>query len=137
MVSNKLNFLNDLVWQSKTLLFITTCEIIWWLLLNASEQLSLRENCPNAEFSLGCIFPYFDWNQKIRTRKNSLFGHFSRSNCGKNFCRKQPAEVICKKGVYKNFANFTGKHLCRGLFLMKNIYSTSAKDCFCFVRGFL
>ena len=26
---------------------------------------------------------------------------------------KQPLEVFCKKkGVFKNFANFTGKHLC-------------------------
>ena len=27
-------------------------------------------------------------------------------------CQKQPAEVLCKKNVLKNFANFTGKHLC-------------------------
>ena len=25
--------------------------------------------------------------------------------------------MFCKKGVLKNFANFTGKHLCRSLFL--------------------
>ena len=24
----------------------------------------------------------------------------------------QPAEVFCKKGVFRNFAKFTGKHLC-------------------------
>ena len=23
--------------------------------------------------------------------------------------------VVCKKGVFKNFAKFTGKHLCEGL----------------------
>ena len=26
--------------------------------------------------------------------------------------QKQPPEVFCKKGVLKNFANFTEKHLC-------------------------
>ena len=31
----------------------------------------------------------------------------------------QPPEVFCKKGVLKNFSNFTGKHLCWGIFLIK------------------
>ena len=29
------------------------------------------------------------------------------------------SEMFCKKGVLKNFANFTGKHLCQSLFLKK------------------
>ena len=41
-------------------------------------SLSLREKCPNTEFILVRIFPHSDW---IRTRKNSVFGHFSRSVC--------------------------------------------------------
>ena len=28
-------------------------------------------------------------------------------------------DVFCKKGVLKNFAKFTGKHLCHSLFLNK------------------
>ena len=28
-------------------------------------------------------------------------------------------EVFCKKGVLRNFAKFTGKRLCQGLFLIK------------------
>ena len=28
-------------------------------------------------------------------------------------------EVFCKKGVLKNLAKFTGKHLCRSLFFNK------------------
>ena len=32
---------------------------------------------------------------------------------------KQPSEVFCKKCALKNVANFTGKHLCLGLFLIK------------------
>ena len=33
--------------------------------------------------------------------------------------QKQPPVVFCKKGVLKNFSNFTGKHLCRSIFLIK------------------
>ena len=32
-------------------------------------------------------------------------------------CEKHPTEVFYKKGVLKNFANFTGKQLCWNLFL--------------------
>ena len=37
---------------------------------------TLCEVCPNTEFFLVRIFPHSDW---IRSRKNSVFGHFSRS----------------------------------------------------------
>ena len=30
--------------------------------------------------------------------------------------KKKSPEGFCKKGVLKNFANFTGKHLCWSLF---------------------
>ena len=33
--------------------------------------------------------------------------------------QKQPLELFCKNGVFGNFANFTGKHLCWNLFLMQ------------------
>ena len=33
--------------------------------------------------------------------------------------QKQPSEVLCKKKCSKKFANFTGKHLCWSLFLIK------------------
>ena len=33
--------------------------------------------------------------------------------------QEQPPEVFYKKGVHKNFAIFTGKHLCWSLFLIK------------------
>ena len=39
-------------------------------------SISLREKCSDTEFFLVRIFPHSDW---IRTRKNSVFGHFSRS----------------------------------------------------------
>ena len=31
----------------------------------------------------------------------------------------QPPEVFCKKSVLKNFAKFTGKHICQSLFFNK------------------
>ena len=33
--------------------------------------------------------------------------------------RSSCPEVFCKKGVLKNFAKFTGKHLCQSLFFNK------------------
>ena len=33
--------------------------------------------------------------------------------------QKQPPGVFCKKGVLRNFAKFTGKHLCQRLFFNK------------------
>ena len=32
---------------------------------------------------------------------------------------KQPPELICKKGILKNFLKFTGKHLSLSLFINK------------------
>ena len=39
--------------------------------------------------------------------------------CLTNFIKKQPPEVFCKKGVLRNFAKFTGKHLCHRLLFNK------------------
>ena len=33
--------------------------------------------------------------------------------------RSSRPEVFCKKDVFKNFAKFTGKHLCQSLFFNK------------------
>ena len=58
----------------------------------SAVTLSLREKCPNVELFLVRIFLYSDWirrllvnlhiqskYRKIRTKNNSVFGHFSRS----------------------------------------------------------
>ena len=60
---------------------------IW--LEKQSQKSILREKCPYAEFFLVHIFLCSDWirgniriqseYRKIRTRKDSVFGHFSRS----------------------------------------------------------
>ena len=41
---------------------------------------SLREICPNTELFLVRIFLFRTEYRKIRTRNNSVFGHFSRSD---------------------------------------------------------
>ena len=33
--------------------------------------------------------------------------------------RSSRPEVFCKKGVLRNFAKFTGKHMCQSLFFNK------------------
>ena len=65
--------------------------------LNKYVGFSLRKKCPNTEFFLVRIFSHSGWIRirieylriqsecgKIRTRKNSVFGHFSRVAVEKN-----------------------------------------------------
>ena len=44
---------------------------------------------------------------------------FDNFHLSKNILQTQPPEVFCKKGVLRNFAKFTGKHLCQNFFLNK------------------
>ena len=50
----------------------------------------------------------FDWvlNVRLKVIKRTI----NRSSC---------PEVFCKKGVLRNFAKFTGEHLCESLFFNK------------------
>ena len=41
------------------------------------------------------------------------------NNSGRLDYQKQPPEVLYKKGVLKDSAKFTGKHLCQNLFFNK------------------
>ena len=72
------------------------------------DEASLHEKCPNAEFFSGIYFPVPGLNEKIygvnlriqskygkmQTRKNSVFGHFSRSAF---FYEVKAAKVFCEK----------------------------------------
>ena len=65
---------------------------IFFLLSERSFLLdSLRGKCPNTEFFLIGIFLYSNW---IRTRKNSVFGHFSRSG---SYCQMFFIHLSCNK----------------------------------------
>ena len=43
--------------------------------------------------------------------------------------QKQRPEVLCKKGVLKNFANFTEKHLCWSPFFKLKVNESRYKQC--------
>ena len=100
------------------------------------QKESLSEKCPNTEFFLVHTFPDLDWLRRISLysvqmrnntdHKNSVFGDFSRSESVDYlhffpqkawYQQKQIPEVFCKKGLLKNFAKLTRKHLCQGLVL--------------------
>ena len=46
-----------------------------------------------------------------------MLTHYKSSNSTK--IRSSRPEVFCEKGVLRNFAKFTGKHLCQSLFFNK------------------
>ena len=48
----------------------------------------------------------------------------------KDLLRSSRPEVFCKKGVLRNFAKFTGKHLCQSLFFK---YSCRPPATLCYV----
>ena len=46
-----------------------------------------------------------------------IFYHFSEKEINVTFSfRSSRSELFCKKGFLKNFAKFTGKHVCQSLF---------------------
>ena len=45
--------------------------------------------------------------------------------------RSSHPEVFCRKGVLRNFAKFTGKHLCQGLFFKKETLAQVFSSEFC------
>ena len=48
-----------------------------------------------------------------------LFLFLNHFQIRKSVKQKQPPEILFKKGVLRNFAKFTGKHLCQSLFFNK------------------
>ena len=74
--------------------------------------------------ALGNLIKYFDRQQCL---PQSIFQkQMFLKSCGRNSQslnatkhRNSCPEVFCKKGVLRNFAKFTGKHLCQSLFLIK------------------
>ena len=73
---------------------------------NGSRKIAPEENCPPAVILMLIV------NQTL-----TLTGGNS-PDTGTNNRSSQP-EVFCEKGVLKNFAKFTEKHLCLSLFFNK------------------
>ena len=57
------------------------------------------------------------WRQSVRKKVSKYLCRIS------SFYRSRPPEVFSKKGVLKNFAVFTGKHLCWNLFADLQVYN--------------
>ena len=57
----------------------------------------------------------FYTSSDVSRRKNLVVRHNRVAKYLKKI-QKQSPEVFCKKGVLKNFANFTGKHPCWNIF---------------------
>ena len=105
-----------------------------WI-LNTPMNHPLREKCPNTEFFLVRIFPHSNRSispiqsecRKIRTRTNSIFGHFSRSD---------PVEisqkVIRQKSESQNGFYKKAKH---GKFSEKRTFFTPDKHTFICLSG--
>ena len=85
-------------------------------LLPEEQEGSLGEKCPNTDFFSGPYFPVFELNmeiysenlciqseyRKIRTRKNSVFGHFLCSGCRQG-SRGTKDQLLFDKTVLKDF----------------------------------
>ena len=92
-------------------------EIYCWYLMNSDYSPQQRDKFIYEKM----FFPNL-WNSHF-----PIFVMRKLQNIYKNTCtfmflcwnQKQPSEVFYKKAVLKNFAIFTGKHLCWSLFLIK------------------
>ena len=55
--------------------------------------------------------------KEVMIFKNTEFNNVYPEPCNQK--QKQPPKVFCKKRCFRNFAKFTGKHLCQSLFFNK------------------
>ena len=67
-------------------------------------------------------FSFFFFIFLLKWNKQEIFNKRRHAKDGKlsgqsHFRQKRPPEVFWKKDVLINFAKFTGKHLCQGLFM--------------------
>ena len=97
---------------SKTLFFMTNFQSSYKLLLFDT----LREKCPNTELFLVRIQSKY---RKIRTRENSLFGHFSRSEGPFSSCYRFHA--FSRKGSF----SFVFQQCCKYSIVFIAIYKNS------------
>ena len=80
----------------------------------------------NHEWNLSAILSHTGFKLSSLTLKSDTSITSAKPNCenlfffcSHKYARRSRPEVFCKKGVLRNFAKFTGKHLCQGLFSNK------------------
>ena len=75
------------------------------------KQVSVAKGKPKTVFYRCC--KKYDQNSFNEALQNKI------SQPDLSFDRSSRLEVFCKKSVLRNFAKFTGKHLCQSLFFNK------------------
>ena len=105
-------------------------DIFLWILLSFSKQFFIGHLWTSAAFQLYSVVKMFKYqfcrNIKLNVQLHSVTLCYKPIGC-ESLLRSSHPEVFCKKGVLRNFAKFTGKHLCRSLFLIK---LQASGDCF-------
>ena len=66
-----------------------------------------------------CSSPRSASRQRMIKRKISITADFCNNYKNRVKSRSSHPDVFCEKGVLRDFANFTGKHLCQSLFFNK------------------
>ena len=130
-----------------------------WLAWNILKTVLRRFKVNPLESGVDFLYPLMGWIvfQTIHWRRTSWKCSFWKIyiyqfiflsleqmglSCTWLFIQNQPQEVFCKKGVLKNVAKCTGRHLCQSLFFNKVsglrpqifrilFYGTLLDDCFC------
>ena len=89
---------------------ITTTEVVFIQLLSYNVVSKQKKNRNENTECHGIFIPF---KSHLNSKQGSLifllFGSWS-------LVRSSHPEVFCKKDVLRNFAKFTGKHLCQNLF---------------------
>ena len=107
-----------------------------WVLPIITVSIAVRGQLGNKPYIMTQKLTHANLSQKYKLSKRAdLTRVFEEGVQNKNRCdcthkyqiklkklRSSDPEVFCKKGVLRNFAKFTGKHLCQRLFLNKVIY---------------
>ena len=111
--------------------------------LNLQSSMCLRHVFEFTELDVSetCVWIYWVrcvWDVCLNLLSSMCLRHvfeFASFDCPKK--RSIRPEVFCKKGFLRNFAKFTGKHLCQSLFFNKVadlrwlLLKESSFHCFC------
>ena len=127
-----------------TLLEFTVAEAVTWAVLYKkkfikSSQYSQQNTCVGAFFNEKRRFIKGAFREYWKNFKNTFFTeylrwrflplrsvvfcssiHWNALSCSWALYRRRRPEVFRKKGILRNFAKLTGKHLCKSLFFNKD-----------------
>ena len=100
---------------------LSKCPYFQYTLIKIYSRIAadLIHTAKEMKFSVKNFFSISEKN--CEKRKPRVCSHLLKKSLTENFIvtRSSHPEVFCKKGVPRNFAKLTGKHLCQGLFFDK------------------